>query len=184
MDYFIGYLIQGEVADWHIDVAKKISEKFKIWKLHEKLPPHITIFYPFSTGDIRSIKNILKNWVQKRKVTGNFTISDFDHFDDNVVFAKVEIDDVVRKEVDHLRKTLKDIPEMPSDDFPIWHPHATLANRISPEEINKIWNYVQTLPKPSFLLPFDNVTIFRFEGDRKWVVEELLKIRDDRSGQQ
>jgi len=175
MNYFIGYLISGEVSTWHINLTKDISDKFSTWKIYEKLPPHVTIFYPFSTNNIENIRNLLKDKTQDKIIPGNFEMSDFGHFDDKVVFAKVEADQHSREIVEELRKSLKEIPEMPKNEFPDWHPHATLANRLSSQEINQIWDYVLTLEKPSFTLQFDNVTIFRFEGDRKWVVEESFK---------
>ena len=140
-----------------------ISDKFNTWKLHEKLPPHITIFYPFSAENIEPVVNFLKNWSHNQKVSGKFEILDFDHFDDKVVFAKVEADLLVMEMVEELRRSLN------------WHPHATLANKLSPQEINKILNYVLELEKPNFAIPFDNVTIFRFEGDRKWIVDQFFK---------
>lgn len=175
MRYFIGYLIEGEAAAWHVNVAKNISDRFNTWKIYEKLPPHITIFYPFSTENIEPVENLLKEWTQSKKVPENFIISDFDHFEDKVVFAKVGIEQSVGWTVEELRRSLKLISGMPSEDFPIWHPHATLANRQSPEKINQIWGYVLTLKKPNFIIPFDNITIFRFEGDRKWVIEKIFK---------
>jgi len=177
MNYFIGYLISGEAATWHVDLTKDISEKFGTWKLHEKLPPHVTIFYPFSTNNIETAAELLRNQIRGKKNPGNFIMSDFDHFDDKVVFAKIEVDQSVRIVVEELRKTLKEIPEMPKDEFPNWHPHATLANQLSSQEINQILDYVLTLEKPDFTLPFDNITIFRFEGGKKWVVEKSFKFK-------
>ncbi len=177
MKYFIGYLIEGRAAEWYFNTAKDISDKFNTWKLYEKLPAHVTIFYPFETENVGSVGNVVKNWMSNKKVPGNFTISEFDHFDDKVVFVKVDPDKSVRDIVLELRGILKEIPGMPEDNFPIWRPHNTLANHLTPEEIKQIWDYVQTLEKPDFILPFDNVTIFRFEGDRKWVVQESIKFK-------
>ena len=177
MKYFIGYLIQGEAAAWHVNLAKNISDKFNTWKLHEKIPPHITIFQPFDTDDINPIKNLLRSWVQNKSISGKLAISGFDHFDDKVVFVKVETDQSVKEAVEELRRDIEIIPGMPKEDFPIWHPHATLADHLSSQEINQIWNYVLKLEKPNFIFPFDNITIFRFDGDRKWSVEESFKSR-------
>lgn len=173
---FIGYLITGEAADWHISLSKNISEKFNTWKIYEKIPPHITIFQPFDTKDINFIKNFLRNWVKNKGVQGNFVLFDFDRFDDRVIFAKVDADKEIKEAVEELRKEIKKIPNMPEGDFPVWHPHATLINRLPPPEIEKIWNYLKEVEKPNFTLPFDNVTLFKFVGDRKWGIEESFKI--------
>lgn len=177
MKYFVGYLIEGKAAEWYFNVAKDISEKFNTWKLHEKLPAHVTVFYPFETEDVEPVRNLVENWTHNKNIPGNLTIAEFDHFDDRVVFAKTDPDESVRDAVEELRGILEKIPGMLKDNFPIWHPHNTLANHLTPEEIKQIWNYVQTLEKPDFIIPFDNITIFRFEGDRKWVVQESFKFK-------
>ena len=139
MKYFIGYLMQGEAAEWHLNTAKKISDEFNTWKIYEKIPPHITIFYPEGVEDITTIRNYIKNWRGKNKVTGNFYISDFDHFDDKVVFAKIDADEAVIKEVNSLREGIRNISDIKNESYPNWHPHSTLANKLNPEKISEIW---------------------------------------------
>lgn len=179
MKYFIGYLLQGEVAEWHINTTKKIADKFNTWKIYEKLPSHVTIFYPEGVEDITGIRNYIKDWIVKNKVSGNFYISGFDHFDDKVVFAKIGADESVIKTVENLREGIRNISGITNESFPIWHPHCTLANKLKPEEINSIWEYVSELDKPNFTIPFNNITIFKFVGDQKWVVDEYFELASD-----
>lgn len=171
MKYFIGYLISGAAAEWHINTTKQISEEFNTWKMYEKIPPHVTIFYPEGVEDISLIRKYIKDWTQKNKVLGSFHIAEFDRFDNKVVFAKVDANELALNAVEDLRNGLKNMTGI-IEDFPTWHPHATLANKLSPEEINRIWEYVSKLNKPDFTLPFNNVTIFRYSEDQKWVVDE------------
>jgi 2'-5' RNA ligase len=175
MKYFIGYLIEGEAAEWHRDLTKEISEKFGLWEIHEKIPPHVTIFRLLGVEDPELVRSLLRDWVSKQNTIGAINICGFDRFDDRVVFAKVEIDEQVRKIGEDLRSKIKEIPGMPPEDFPIWNPHATLTNWVEPEEIEKVWNYVNTLEKPNFTLPFNNITLFKFGGDRSWEVEEVFR---------
>ncbi len=176
MKYFIGYLISGEAAEWHISTTKKVSDKFGTWKLYEKLPPHITIFYPEGVEDITEIINYIRDWVEKNKVSGNFYISGFDRFDDKVVFAKINVDESVSRVIENLRAGIRNISSIPNESFPDWHPHATLANKLTPEDIDRIWEYTSQLDKPNFILPFNNITIFKFVGDQKWVVDESFEL--------
>jgi len=176
MKYFIGYLIRGEAANWHIKVAKEISDKYGTWKIHEKLPPHITIYRPFDLDDIQPVKNLLASWASKKHALGDLLLSGFGHFDDNVVFAKVEIDQSTKDIIEALREDIQRIPGVPPEDFPDWHPHATVANHLPPEQIKLIWGDMSKQDIPSFKLPFDNVTLFRFVGDREYVAEEVYAI--------
>ena len=139
MKYFIGFLLQGEVSEWHSATAKKISDEFNTWKIYEKLPPHITIFYPEGVEDITDTRNYIAEWVKNNKIPGNIHVSGFDRFDDRVVFAKTDVDEAVGKVVEDLRKNIKVVSGVTKEDFPIWHPHATLAYQLTPVEIENIW---------------------------------------------
>lgn len=176
MKYFIGYLIKGEAAEWQVNTAKKISEEFNTWKIYEKIPPHITVFYLEGVEDISGIRSYIKEWVKKNKIPGNFCISGFDHFDDRVIFAKIDADEFVKKSIENLRADFKNLVNIKNESFPNWHPHSTLANQLNSDEINRIWKFVNKLEKPNFTIPFNNVTIFRYEDDQKWVVDELFEL--------
>jgi 2'-5' RNA ligase len=65
---------------------------------------------------------------------------------------------------------------MPQTDHPVWNPHATLASKQTKEEIRIIWNYVSSLPKPDFIMPFNNVCIFRLNEQKVWVVEKKYNL--------
>jgi 2'-5' RNA ligase len=174
MRYFIGYLLDGEAARWHAEAAREISEKFETWPLNEKIPPHITIYRPFDSSDLSGVKKLLKEWLETAVPT-RILISGFDKFEHGVVYARVEIDEKIKESVEELRRKLGQIPGMPEEDFPVWHPHSTLANYLSQEELNQVWQYVQTLPKPNFNLLMNNVTIFRSEGERSWTVDTAFQ---------
>jgi 2'-5' RNA ligase len=176
MRYFIGFLIKGPAREWHTSTTKSISEKFNTWKIYEKLPPHITLFYPEGVEDITDIKVFIKNWIYNKKISGNFKMSGYDRFDDKVVFAKIHADEVVFNTVEDLRNGIRSISGIKNESFPNWHPHSTLAYKLEPEEINKIWEHTSILPKPNFVLPFDNVTVFRYTGDKKWVIDESFDV--------
>lgn len=173
MRYFIGFAIRGDVGAWHTSLVKDISEKFDTWKLHEKIPPHVTVFQTFETENPAPVKELLRDWARSRKIRGAIAITGFGRFDDRVVFAKIEPDEAAKNETEDLRGKIKALPGMPIEEFPEWHPHATMMSKVPPETIEKIWEYVSTFEEPHFVLPFNNVTLFRFEGDGKWIAEEV-----------
>ncbi len=76
-----------------------------------------------------------------------------------------------------LREQIKGVPNMPTEDYPVWNPHLTLANHLEPSKIIKIWDYVSTLPKCHFVISFDNVALFRSEGNRTWRVDEIFPLK-------
>lgn len=176
MKYFIGHLLEGEAAVWHNTLAQDISKKFNIWKIWEKGPSHVTIFYPFETENIESVTRVLEDWMTTVGTFPKFLISGFGFFQDKAVFVKTEFVPEFVAMIEKLRSHLWKMPGMPQDDFFVWRPHATLAYKISPEELGRVWEYVQTLPKPHFIIPFSNITIFKFEDQKRWVPEKIFKI--------
>lgn len=175
MKYSIVYEIKGEAGAWHQKIAREISEKFGTWKMHEVLPPHITLFYPFETSNIDSVNNFLREITSQTKIPGDFVMSDFDWFPDKAVFATIETTPPVYEAVERIRKGIETIPGMQKDMYPVWHPHATLANWLTPEEISAVFAYVHTLEKPHFILPFDSVTIYQGElKEKRTVIESFL----------
>lgn len=176
MKYFIGYLISGDAAKWHVGITKEISDTFNTWKIYENIPPHITMFYPEGVEDITHIRNYIKDWTEKNKVSGNFHISGFDHFDDTVVFAKIDADESVRESIENLREGIRNITNIQHESFPQWHPHSTLAYKLSSEEINRIWEYAKKLEKPHFVLAFNNITIFKYTDEQKWIVDKTFEL--------
>lgn len=173
--YFVGYLIQGEAAEWHNKVAKEVSDTFSTWKIYENVPPHITIYRPFDTDNIQPVLDLLETWSKSQNLNTSFTMSGFDRFGDRVIFANIETNPIVEKSVLELRQKLMAIPGMPPEDHPNWRPHATLADRINSDEFTQIWDYVSRLEKPKFNLPFDNITVLSVLGDRGWHVYKTFR---------
>ena len=142
--YFVGYLIRGEAAAWHMSVVKHVAERFNSKKLYEKVPPHLTLYRPFTTNDIESIKEILRSKTSASLPWGYIEIQDYSHFGDRVVFAKAEVEEAIRERVSDLQESLRVIRAMP-ENHKEWNPHATIAYRMPEERIREIWEYVATL---------------------------------------
>lgn len=174
MKYFIGHLIGGEFAVWHTTITNNIAKKFDTWKISDVCLSHITIFSEFETENIDVVSHTIQTLILDARV-GQYSVTAFDHFDDRAVFAKIEPNIEVTSLVQELKERLEQIPDIPKDKHLVWKPHATMAFRLPPEDITKIWNYVITLQKPDFIVPFDNITIFKF-NNLKWVVEKTFKI--------
>lgn len=170
MRYFIAYVIEGEAGAWHQALAKEIVERFDTWKIHEKVPPHVTLFRPFKCDDIAPVEALLGEWAASRTAPGNFLMADYGTFNDKVIFVEAQADEKVRTTVMDLRGKLAALSLVPLEEYP-WYPHATLAHRVPDETIRSIHYFVRTKSKPAFMVPFDNVSLLRFdEKAGKWEV--------------
>ncbi len=177
MKYFIGFLIRGEAAEWHNKIAKEISDKFGTGKIYERVPPHITIYPPLDLEDIHPVIYLLDTWSKSYAQNTNFVISDFGRFDDKVIFAKIEADKIIKEAVRDLRERLGAVLGMPKENYKEFIPHATLAKDLNAKTAAAIWEYISKLEKPSFIIPFNNVTLFSYDDKNKaWEVNKLLDL--------
>jgi 2'-5' RNA ligase len=175
MKYFIGHLVEKDFANYCNNLSKDISDKFNTFKVYEWVPPHVSFFYQFETENIGIVKEPLKEITQDKKVLGNFHFSRFNHFDDRVIFAKIDTDPIIRDVVFALENKLRKIPNLSNREPREWQPHVTLATRLSGSKFIDVWNYVETLETQNFIFPFDNVTLFCFNENEKWEIEETFR---------
>ncbi|MBP9747690.1 hypothetical protein KBD13_02010 [Patescibacteria group bacterium] len=54
---------------------------------------------------------------------------------------------------------------MPEPLFPEWHPHVSLARLPSAELLPSVWECVQKLPAPHFVMNIPGITLFRRAND-------------------
>jgi 2'-5' RNA ligase len=176
MRYSIAFLLTGEAGSWHKDLTREISEQFNTWKIHEYIPPHVTLYRPFEVEHIDAVKALLKEWVHAKRASGNVSVSGFGRFDDRVIFADIHVDPAVQAAVMELRQLVQGVPGMPEEDIPVWRPHATLMHKISEDEIKTIWEFVHTKTPPQFTCAFDALTLLRFsEEEQCWKIDETFR---------
>jgi 2'-5' RNA ligase len=166
MKYFVGYLIEGEAAEWYNRVAGEISERFRTFKIHEKIPAHLTVYRPFECDNLAPINDVVSTWAAEYRNKSNFRVNDFDHFGSRVIFGKVEVDSRLVSYLERFRDVMKiQRITLTGENYPGWIPHMTLANYIEPRKFTKIWKHISTLDRPDFTLPFNNLTVFNKRED-------------------
>lgn len=175
MRYFIGFLIEGETGAWHEALTRDISGRFGTRKLHEHVAPHVTLYRPFDTDSVEPVKTLLREWTSQHIQNGEMSLFGFGHFTDRVVYVSVAPDITAQHNILALREKIMTL--LPKEDFPTWVPHATVADEHeTPKTITAVWEYVQTLPKPEFTMPFNNITLFRNREGGGWDVDEIFRL--------
>ncbi len=177
MKYSIFYLIKGEAKKYRDKLVKEVGPKFgERYVLESKLPAHITLKVPFETKRIKEVEKVLKEFIEKNKVS-KIKIIGFGHFRKFVAFLNFKFSKTAlttqKKLIRKLGK-IKGIEIRESDKK--WKPHATIAYGNKKETFNKIWSYLKTLEKPNFDLIFDNITIMKQFG-KYWKVHKEFKLK-------
>lgn len=178
MRVYLGYLARGEFCDYYNNLLREISSRFNLEDLLKKSRiPHITFKSPFETNNYTLVEEIVSRFCDG-KFPHNFKIDDFGLFDREVIYFRVFASSKTRQAIGNLLKCLQTIPNISFDKYDNKNKelHITLAkNRETSKSFDDIWKYVSSL-NPYFILPFDNITMFRKE-ENKTKVHKVFELR-------
>lgn len=166
MRYVIVSVVNGEAGDFNNNLRKELYKNFKARS--SKLPAHFTIKAPFEyDGDINDLEEVIEN-TMKNKGAIPYDIKGYDHFDNRVIFMKVDMSKEGKKFHDELIENMSKIPyiEFSKSDGKDKVFHVTLSSKRIAPIYNELWEYVNKY-KCDFQCSFDNICIFRWE-DNTW----------------
>ena len=178
MKYFIAYLLKGKAEKYHRDLAKKISEKFKLKLLSERIPAHFTLKAPFETEKIGEIEKVIER-VSVRHKAAKLRMGGFSQFHKRVVFLDAKA--IMKATIVEIHKDL--IRELKKIKWLKWRGrydgklslHATLAYTTK-RNFDDIWAFLSEQEKKQFDAMFDNIAIMK-KVDGKWRVYKEYSLR-------
>lgn len=165
MRYVIVSVVNGEAGNFNNKLRKEAYEIFKAKS--SKLPAHFTIKSPFEEEDIKSLEEVLETFVKNNK-KANYILNGYDHFDDRVIFMKVNMSDEAKKLHDKLIDELSKINyiNFTEKDGKNKIFHVTVSSKKIQKIYKDLWNYVNQFPF-KFHCEFDNICIYMWE-DNTW----------------
>lgn len=173
MRYVIVCVVKGAAGDFNNNLRKELLKNLNAKS--SKLPAHFTIKGPFEyNGEISELNDVLERFTKTVKAEP-FTIEGYDHFDDRVVYMKVNMSQEAKVVHDMLIDNMSTISyiNFENKDGKDKIIHVTLASKKLKPLYNKVWDYVQQYPC-KFQCFFDNVTIYRWE-EETWKVYREFK---------
>jgi 2'-5' RNA ligase len=175
MQYFVGYLAEGEASDYYKTLTSDLEQRFGIKNLSNFIPPHFTFRIPFETEKIEEFEQYVDQLTSNVKPVG-MSINGFDKLEGKrmTIFlsATSESMDTLEGIIDSLEQ-YDGANKTPKRPLIL---HTSIARFLSPEQCGDIWNYLQTLPTPQFNLKFDNLTIFKLV-EENWEVYKIFRFQ-------
>lgn len=168
MKYLIAHLLSGKAKEYHENLTAQIAERFGKDDLSKRIPPHFTLKSPFEATDdqVDLLHTSLESYTQEASV-GRYTMNDFGHFGDRVVFLDAVIDTQGRESIETLTDVLSEMEWMTfgryDNDINL---HATLTRTDSMGDFTRIWQYLQK-KEPDFESRFDSISLLEFKNG-KW----------------
>lgn len=173
MRYVIVCVVKGEAGEFNNNLRKELFQKLKVKS--SKLPAHFTIKAPFEyKEEINDLIDVLEEFSKTAKAE-HFTIDGYDHFDDRVIYMKVNMSKEAKAVHDKLIDNMNKISYIDFDkkDGKNKIFHITLSSKKLKPIYAKVWDYVHQYPC-EFQGLFDNVTIYRWEEETWKLYREFI----------
>lgn len=177
MRYVIVSVLKGDAGDFNDNLRKEIWEKFKAKS--SKLPAHFTIKAPFEyEGEIKELKEILDVFCKENKAT-YFDIDGYDHFDNRVIFMKVNMSDEGKAIHNKLIDKMSLVPYIKFDkkDEKEKVFHVTIASKNIKPIYDELWKHISNYSCYFKNCYFDNVSIYKWDNNT-WKLFEEFKFQD------
>ncbi|HEY5523948.1 MAG TPA: 2'-5' RNA ligase family protein [Clostridium sp.] len=178
MRYVVVSILKGEAGDFNNSLRKEVWQKFKAKS--SKLPAHFTIKAPFEQeGEISELEMVLEEFCKKEK-TEFFRINGYDHFDDRVIFMKVDMSNEAKAIHDRLidKMRLLSYIDFTKNDGKDKTFHVTVTSKKLSSIYSEVWEYVNSYPCEFEGCSFDNISIFKWE-DNTWKLYREFRLRED-----
>ena len=173
--YVIVSVVKGPAGNFNNNLRKEVFRE--LGAKSSKLPAHFTIKAPFEADDISDLDSVLKDFSSKNK-SQKYKIKGYDHFDNRVVYMKVNMS----KEGKALHdKLIDEISKIPYINFKKGEGknkvfHVTISSKKIQKIFDELWDYVRVIPC-DFECDFDNITVFKWENNTWALHREYLLSR-------
>lgn len=171
--YVIIAVIKGEAGEFNNNLRRDVFNDLGLKS--SKLPAHFTIKAPFEyEGSIELLEKTLENFCSHEKKS-SLIIDEYDHFDDRVVYMKVNMSKEGKEVHDRLIDKLEKIQYINFDkkDGKDKIFHVTVSSKNVRRKFTELWDYVQQRPC-YFESYFDNICIYKWSNYTWELYKEYL----------
>lgn len=177
MKYLIAYLLSGEAKTYHERLTRALAARYKIFPLHQKVLPHITIKPPFETDEegIAEVERVLRAFAHNENAVP-LSIRGFGHFGFKTAYLDTqkssEATMLMRRAVKALNDNISWIPKYPHEGKKL---HASVARFMDRVQSRRVARYLAK-EHAQFDVAFDNVAILK-KKDKAWEVMTVIPFR-------
>ena len=174
MRYVVVSVVKDNAGNFNNNLRKEVYEKFSAKS--SKLPAHFTIKSPFETNDISELDSLLEKFCNEN-FSVPYKIKGYDHFDDRVIFMKVNMSEEGKILHDKLIDKMSTIDYINFDKLDGKNKifHVTISSKKIKNIFNDLWNYVNKI-YCNFDCIFDNISIYKWQNNT-WLLHNEYKLK-------
>ena len=164
MRCYIGYLLSEEFQEQYQKIVRDIGQRFSLERLIQKRRlAHITFQSPFETDSISQIEELISSFCESQKPS-EIKVRGIGSFGNQAMYLDVQPSEAM---INTFRAFLEKfnplLPQKANSDKKL---HITLTKFDELEgRFQEIYDYLSN-QDISFVLPFDNITIFQKNGSK------------------
>jgi 2'-5' RNA ligase len=174
--YFIAHLLSGGARAYHEKVTRALASQFRIFPLHERVSPHITVKPPFECDEdgIAEVERVLRAFSRSESAEP-YTVRGFGRFGFKTIYLNVETKGrataLVRRMLATLNANIPWLPRFPLEGNKL---HSSVARFLNRRQYRRILRTLSA-ERPVFHESFDSVAIMKKEG-RAWKVQTVIAL--------
>lgn len=172
--YFVAHLLSGEAKAYHERLTRALAVRYKIFPLHVKIQPHITIKPPFETDEegIVEVERVLRAFAHNEKVAPLY-LRGFGHFGFKTAYLDTqkcsEATAIMRRALRALNENISWMPKIPREGNKL---HASVARFMDRIQYRRVMRYLSK-EHASFDVSFDNLAILG-KKEKAWEVISVI----------
>ena len=173
MRYVIVCDVKGEAGEFNNRLRQEVYEE--LGAKSSSLPAHMTLKAPFDEEDITELEEKLEAFCKREKAQ-TFKIDGYDHFDDRVIYMKVNMSVEGQAMHDRLIDELSEVPYICFDkkDGKDKIFHVTVSSKKIGLIYKQLWEYVHQYPC-QFECLFDNISIYKWD-ETSWKLHRVFEL--------
>ena len=183
--FLIEFRLHGYAKEYAKNLILDVARKFRVRGVTKnRAVPHITLYGPSETGDVRKVVSQVAAVGQKYTLVP-FKIKGFDYFDKQGKVVYIDI--APSAELEQLRRELAQTlssmsTPQPWDTKPKYEFHSTVAFKDIDKKFGNIWDYVKSREESNIHQYLLRITVLRRNGtilcEYDLVLKRLLSRRE------
>lgn len=175
--YFVAHLLTGDAKTYHERLTRELASRYRVFPLHERVVPHITIKAPFECDEtgIKEVERVLRSFTHNENATP-FSIQGFGRFGFRTTYLNVyrspEAVSFVRRAIRVVNENVPWISKAPLEGNKL---HASVARFMTRTQSRRVARHLAE-EAPRFESVLDNIAILR-KDNRAWVVDTVVPLR-------
>lgn len=176
--YLIAHMLSGALQKYHQSLANDIAERFGVLLATRRIGSHLTLKAPFYYEHIVDIEQRLQDFCHSY-TSVSLTAQGFGFFGKKVVFLDIHISPEAQEFLAEYNTMLRSLPELtlePTDQYRKLH--ATLAEVKNDADFDRIWGYMNQLPRVCYPIQMKDISLLQYESSvSQWQVIRTFSLR-------